>query len=137
MRAAIVTSAATAVTMILSYTAGATGIPNGSYASLPSASEADCVRACDQDALCMAWTFTEHTCALRATAPAFPLTYGALSARAIQAGLPLDAKDGADAPAAEPIEHDTPPQDVEAGSLLGGPGPEAPSAKSKSAPQGR
>jgi hypothetical protein len=66
---------------------------NGAYASLPEASAADCVKLCDDDNLCVGWTFDQGACGLWASVPgvapsAFTVSDNAPAfARAISVGV--------------------------------------------------
>lgn len=55
---------------------------SGVYASTPLADAPACARACEADGLCMAWSFSEQTCALRANLAGEQIAISGVSTRA-------------------------------------------------------
>jgi hypothetical protein len=110
--------------------AAATEAPRtpGAYASLVAADASACARACNDDGICMAWSFhRENQCELTAVVPAqsdAQAVAAGLSSRApsfLQPGTPILHAEAVIAPAAA-IEAPEPAERSEADELLlGGP----------------
>lgn len=53
--------------------------PGGTYSSVEADNAVACARVCADDTICMAWSFRENTCELKATVPAQVAQSGATS----------------------------------------------------------
>lgn len=114
----------------------------GAYASRETANADACARLCEDDGLCVAWTFTENACSMRATAPnATPNGVSGFSRRApaqLRQQIPNASAPAiaAPAPVAAPSQEEAstiappPPQQTvldltepDSADLLGGPEP--------------
>lgn len=104
--------------------------PGASFATVEAETATSCERLCADDTLCMAWSFHENSCELKAVVPAAIAQAGAVSGlsqrapAAMRARLepPLDTP----APMLESAHSDTgtaeyPPEDEISLSLLGAP----------------
>lgn len=102
---------------------------SGVYASTPLADAQACAQACDADGLCMAWSFADQSCALRANVPADLSGASGVSARAPShlrpasppAPLPEPRPAAIAVPAPQPARDAEPMENVQTAELLGGP----------------
>lgn len=106
---------------------------SGAYSSVPAQNTEACAQICAADTLCMAWTYAQNACALRATVPAnMSLANAGLSARAPQSLIPrapepIPVAAPVPTPLAAPAAHE--PETVETAMLLGGPDGDADSLR--------
>jgi hypothetical protein len=112
--------------------------PGGTYSSTEADDPAACAQICADDTICMAWSFRENTCELKATVPAEVAQSGAtsgVSARApgylrVRYEAPAVAAPAPSATANPVLEAELPPtapsleEDDISLALLGGPEPE-------------
>lgn len=102
---------------------------SGVYATTPLANAQACASACEADGLCMAWSFAEQSCALRANVPAEQSAMSGVSARA-----PLSLRPSAPTPpppeprpaavvtpSQQPQREPAMLQNIQTAELLGGP----------------
>ncbi|MBN8606801.1 MAG: hypothetical protein J0L81_07775 [Caulobacterales bacterium] len=126
MRFIFVTAAFAAAFALAAFDAPRT---SGVYATTPLANAQACASACEADSLCMAWTFAERSCALRANVPAEQSAASGVSARAPlhlrpsapTPPLPEPRPAAVATPSQQPQREPAMLQNVQTAELLGGP----------------
>lgn len=71
----------------------------GAFATVEAASPALCERACEDDTICMAWSFQANVCELRATMPIASVREGVVSGFSRRVPAPVRARAEAPRPA--------------------------------------
>jgi PAN domain len=110
--------------------------PGGTYSSIEADDPAACAQICVDDTICMAWSFRENTCELKATVPAQVAQSGATSGVSTRAPgylrIRYEAPVAADPAASAEVRVEADPpspvasleEDDVSLALLGGPEPE-------------
>ena len=102
--------------------------PGATYSTLEAHDPAACERACAEDTICMAWSYRESACELKATVPGAVIQSGASSGVSARARISIRVR--VPAPATATIPETPPPTAADAGdddlslALLGGPEPD-------------
>lgn len=111
-----------------------TARPGATYSTVEADDAAACERVCADDTICMAWSFQENSCQLKATVPAEVARSGAVSGVSARApGWLRIRHEAPPAPAAPALVEETAveaepssfQEDDVSLALLGGPEPEA------------